>query len=183
MSEEGIRDFLIAKRKAAARFSIANKALLPSNIEVQQALVEHQRLFQANEQPVQLRVLREAAMEAMEFFDHFRPRLIGSVFSGTANAHSDVNLHLFADAPEEVVFFLIEHDIPFETSERRLRVSASQYASFPAFTFGAGDVNFELTIFPRDAHRQPPLSPIDGRPMPRADLARVRALLDGEASD
>ncbi len=95
MDEEGVKDFLTAKRKAATRMRISNKALLPNNVEIEQALVEHQRLFKADERVAQLRILRETAVEAMRFFDQFRPRLVGSVLSGTATRHSDVNLHLF----------------------------------------------------------------------------------------
>ncbi len=182
MADEGVKDFLTAKRKAAARLGVNNKALLPSNAEIQQALVEYQRLFQSARQPLQLRVLREAAVEAMRFFVRFRPKLVGSVLAGTANAHSDVNLHLFADTPEDLVLFLIEHDIPFETSERRLRMSNGEFLSFPTFGFGAGQVNVDLTVLPRDAERHAPLSPIDGKPMQRVDVAAVCSLLEQESS-
>ena len=39
MDEEGVKDFLAAKRKAATRMRISNKALLPNNVEIEQALV------------------------------------------------------------------------------------------------------------------------------------------------
>lgn len=177
MAEEGVRDFLVAKRKAANRLGVSNRALLPRNLEIQEALLEYQRLFKSNEQQDRLRVLREAAVEAMRFFTRFRPRLVGSVLAGTAGQHSDVNLHLFADTPEEVVLFLMDHAIPFETSERRLRLGNGEHAWYPVFAFGAGDVSVDLTVFDRDAERQPPKSPVDGRPMRRAALAEVEALL------
>ena len=45
MSEHGIRDFLTAKRKAAERFGVTDSAVLPKNIEIEDALAEYQRLF------------------------------------------------------------------------------------------------------------------------------------------
>ena len=99
---EGIRDYLVAKRKAAERLGAPDTQNLPRNIEVEQELAAYQRLFQEQNQPSRLRELREAALNAMRFFERFEPRLTGSVLSGTAGAHSDVNLHLFADAPEDV---------------------------------------------------------------------------------
>lgn len=178
IAEEGIRDFLLAKRKAAARLNVSNKALLPSNIEIEQALLEYQRLFKSQEQPRQLQALRQAALQAMHFFERFNPRLVGSVLSGTAGPYADVALHLFADTPEEVVLFMLEHAIPFEDSERRLRLANGEYAYFPTFAFKAGDINVDLTVFDHKAQREAPRSPVDGRPMRRAGPAEVKALLE-----
>jgi hypothetical protein len=179
MVNEGAKDFLTAKRKAAARLGVSNRALLPGNAEIEQAVLEYQRLFKSAEQPVQLRRLRQAAVEAMQFLARFRPRLVGSVLAGTAGPHAEVNLHLFADTPEEVALFLLEHTIPFEISERRLRLGNGEYACFPVFGFGAGGVNIDLTVFGYEAEREAPRSPVDGRPMRRAGLTDVQALLEG----
>jgi len=46
MAEHGIRDFLIAKRKAAERMGVTDvAAVLPRNVEIEDALAEYQRLF------------------------------------------------------------------------------------------------------------------------------------------
>jgi hypothetical protein len=135
-------------------------------------------LFKAAERVAQLRILRETAVEAMRFFDQFRPRLVGSVLSGTATRHSDVNLHLFATPAEEVIFFLMEHKIPYESSERRLRIARNEYAYFPVLGFSADAVSVEVTIFELSMEREAPRSPVDGRPMRRADRATVLALLN-----
>jgi hypothetical protein len=179
MANEGVQDFLTAKRKAATRLGVSNRALLPGNAEIEQAVLEYQRLFKSAEQPVQLRRLRQVAVEAMQFLARFRPRLVGSVLAGTAGPHAAVNLHLFADTPEEVALFLLEHTIPFETSERRLRLGNGEYACFPVFSFGAGGVNIDLLVFGHEAEREAPRSPVDGRPMRRAGLIDVQALLEG----
>ena len=74
MTEEGIQDFGTAKRKAALRLGIPDKAVLPDNTAVEQALIDRQRLFHADHQPLRLRGLRETALEAMHFLACFRPR-------------------------------------------------------------------------------------------------------------
>ncbi len=178
MADEGVKDFLAAKRKAATRIGVSNKALFPSNLEIEQALLEYQRLFQSARQPHGLRTLRQAALEAMGFFEGFRPRLVGPVLTGAAGPYEDVALHLFADTVEDVVLFLLEHDIPFETTERRLRFGNGAYVPIPGFSFGAGEVNVELTVFAGDAGREAPRSPVDGKPMRRAGVGEVRALLE-----
>lgn len=105
MADEGVKDFLTAKRKAATRLRIANKALLPGNAEIEQALLEYQRLFKSTTQPFQLRALRETAANAMQFLTRFQARLVGPVLTGTAYSHANINLHVFADTSEDVLLF------------------------------------------------------------------------------
>ncbi len=178
MAEGGMRDYRQAKHKALESLGISrNTPNMPRNIEVEQALAEYQRLFQGDSQPQALSRLREAAAEAMAVFADFRPRLVGPVLSGLADTASVVNLHLFAETPEQVVLFLLERDIPHESDLRRLRVNERDSAEFPMFRFMARDVPVELTVFPLTGLRQAPLSPVDGRPMQRAGLNEVQELL------
>jgi len=179
MAQEGVRDFGLAKRKAAQRLNLPLNGRMPKNTEIDAALREYQRLFMAEDQPRRLQQLRESALQAMEFFARFDPRLTGSVLRGTAGAHSGVTLHLFADTPEDVVLFLMEQQIPFTDSERRFRVNGTAHDSFPSYQFTAGDVDIELVVFPTNSSRQAPWSPLDGKPMQRADLNTVRCLLLG----
>ena len=91
LAEEGVADFRTAKRKAALRLAVTDKGLLPDNREIEQALLDYQRLFQADSQSRRLRELREAALEAMRFLARFRPKLVGPVLSGTAGANTPFN--------------------------------------------------------------------------------------------
>ncbi len=177
LADSGLSDFHAAKRKAAVRLGAPDTRNLPRNTEIEQALVEYQRLFQGETQPSRLRQLRESAREAMRFFADFQPRLVGPVLSGSANGHSEVQLHLFAGAAEDVVFFLMDQNIPFKESEKRLRYSRDDSATFPVYRFVAGEVAIELTVLPLDGLRQAPRSPVDGRPMQRATLSVVEGLL------
>lgn len=177
MSEAGMRNYLAAKRKAALRLGITDEAQLPRNTEIEEALREHQRIFLAESQGSHLRALRESAFEALQFFERFRPRLVGAVLEGTADQHSAVCLHLFADTPEEVAIFLSDNGIPFEESERRFRIKRERWECRPVFRFRADEVPVDLTVFPPTALRQAPLSQVDGRPMQRANLPAVESLL------
>ena len=177
ISESGIRDFAMAKRKAAERLGAFDEGSLPKNIEIEEALREHQRLFQADEHPQLVRALREAARDAMRFFAQFDPRLVGAVLEGTADRYSAVCLHLFADTPEEVLLALDEQGIDYTESARRLRMSRDTQAEFPVLQVTRDGTAFDLTIFPRDAIRQAPLDRVDEKPMRRASLAALDELL------
>jgi len=181
ISESGIRDFALAKRKAAERLGAFDEGSLPKNIEIEEALREHQRLFQAEEHPRLVRALREAAREAMQFFAKFEPRLVGPVLEGSADRHSAVCLHLFADTPEEVMFVLDEQGIDYSESARRLRTTRNHSIEFPVLQLVRESTAFDLTIFPRDAIRQAPLDRIDEKPMRRASLAALDELLASES--
>jgi hypothetical protein len=181
MSEEGIQDFYAAKRKAAQHLGAPDTRNMPRNQEVEAALQEYQRLFRGEQQTGHLRVLREAAVQAMRFLAGFKPRLVGSVLSGTAGRHADINLHLFADTPEEVSLFLMDNSIPFHPAQKRLRISREAWQEFPAYEFMAGEQAVELVVFPSEGRREAPRSPVDGRPMRRARVEEVEALLADSA--
>src|SRR5215472_14772431 len=96
MAEHGIRDFLVAKRKAAERFGVTDgAAVLPKNTEIEAALAEYQRLFGGESHVATLHAQRRAALRAMRYLREFEPRLVGPVLSGTATEHSEIQLHLF----------------------------------------------------------------------------------------
>ena len=180
MSEDGIRDYHVAKRKAAQRIGIDNDRDLPSNREIEAALREYQRLFQSVSQPKMLRTLRAVAVEAMRFFARFDPRLVGAVLEGTADEFSAVCLHLFDDDPTEVLRFLDDQGIPYDEEERTLRLAHDETATFPALRFDADATAIDLTIMPRMLLRQPPVSRTSNGPMQRASINALLALIAQE---
>lgn len=183
MSEHGIRDFHHAKLKAAERLGIVDTQALPRNLEIEDALREHQRLFLADSQPRLLRQRREAAAEAMRFLAPYEPRLVGAVLEGTADAHSAVCLHLFSDDPDAVAIYLHEQGIPIEIQVRRLRSKRDEQPEYPVLLFSADGLPFDLTVLPRDALRQAPLDRVDEKPMQRASLAQLEILLSEQQDD
>lgn len=177
---DGINDYLVAKRKAAERMGVTNRQQLPSNQEIEQALTDYQRLFQAESQPQLLRQLREIALQAMQMLDSFRPRLVGPVAEGTAVQQSEIQLHIYADTMEEIAMQLIDRDIPYESCERRVRLNAATVNVYPAYRFLAEGYPVVVIIFPLRDRSQTPLSPTGGRAMLRLGPAQLRELLAAE---
>src|SRR5450432_225977 len=178
MSEHGIGDFLQAKRKAADRLGVQDVAALPKNIEIEAALRERQRLFGRESHDHTLKQQRQIALKAMQLLEEFQPRLVGSVLTGTATNYSDINLHLFADRSESVAIRLLDIGIPHEFYERRVKMDAERSINYPALRFDANGRTVDATVFPIDGIRQSPYSPVDGRPMKRADAREVSELVD-----
>ncbi len=177
MLEGGIRDFHQAKLKAAARLGEHDDGALPRNSEIEEALREYQRLFQADSQPQLVQTRREAAARAMSYLDRFEPRLVGAVLEGTADAHSAVCLHLFEDDADAVARFLDDSGIPYEQRTRQLRLDRERSAEFPVYLFSADNLPFDITVLPRDGLRQAPLDRVGDRPMRRASYAALQELL------
>ena len=177
IAEQGMRDYHAAKLKAASHFGPPDSLPLPRNSEIEEALREHQRLFQSSSQPERLARLRSAALEAMRFFARFEPRLVGPVLEGTADRYSAVCLHLFTDNPADLVSCLSDNGVPFEQQDRRLRVDTEHIENYPALLFLAGDVPIDVTVFPSVGLRQAPLDRITERPMRRATLDTVLEML------
>ncbi|HEX9811009.1 MAG TPA: hypothetical protein VGA88_02835 [Burkholderiales bacterium] len=177
MSDEGVRDFHLAKRKAAARLSISQLRDLPTNKEVENALADRLQLFHGQSLSLNARRLRKIAKEAMSFLASFNPRLVGPVLSGKVTPTSEVELHVSADSVEEVALFLREHAIPFELSERRVKFGGERYKNIATYSFVADGVTVELCVFDPRSARETPLSPIDGLPIRRGNIRELEILL------
>lgn len=177
MTESGLRDYGHAKLKAAERLGIVDDSSLPANREIEEALRDHQRLFHGDEQARTLRRLREVAREALRFFRHHEPRLVGAVLEGSADEHSAVCLHLYSDRPDDVTASLRENGIPYQERTRRLRLDRTTTGDFPVMLFSADGTSIDITVLPYDRLRQAPLDRISEKPARRATLAALESLM------
>lgn len=179
--ESGGQDFLVAKRKAALHLGAEDTRNMPSNSEIEQALMEYQRLFRGSSQPQILEALRREAIKAMEFFEDYRPKLVGPVLHGTADKNTPITLHITAPTVEEVGLYLLHFQVPYKMHEKRLKLPNDTQETFTSYRFMAGQHQMDVIVFPA-GRPVSPLSPVDGKPMRRASIDEVRALLD-EAGD
>jgi len=173
---DGVADFAAAKWKAARQAGLADSNLLPDNEEIEEALREYQALYQSEDQPAHLRRLREIALKAMRELESFRPALVGSVLSGTAGQHSDINLQLFADDTKALTMYLVNRRRRFEESTRRVR-RGDQLVEVPHIRIEVEGVTVTLTVLDRDDERSAARSRFDDEPLARARIAEVEALL------
>jgi len=173
----GIRDYRLAKQKAAERLGMNSKGSLPGNAEIEAAVAAHLKIFSGETHEDLLRLMRTAALSAMELLTAFSPRLVGPVLAGTADENSAVNLHVFTDSPEMVAMEIGDMGIQFRPFERRLKTRRGQIELYAGFEFSHCNETIQATVFPVDGIRQAPMSPIDGKPMKRVDTNAVQELL------
>lgn len=174
MAEGGITDHGFAKRKAARQLGAADTQHLPSNQEVDEALHSYRALYQHDSHPSILSQLRKEALSAMRLLEAFHPYLTGSVLSGTAGAHSDINLMLFSDDAKAVLLFLLKHNIEFQDGEWRVQISGHS-ETVPSYTLtGASGAQTHIIVLPENARYSG-----SRHPETHADIAAVEALLAG----
>ncbi len=177
IAEDGLLTYHAAKRKAADQLGCHTKKYLPTNIEIEQSVINYRNLFQNTFQPQDLLKLRQTAIDVMHLCEQFQPRLVGAVLAGTAGNNSEVVIHLFSGNPEAVSIHLLENNIPHKTSEKKIRIDDKNTVPFPSYSFFAGTTPVVLIVFPEKNSRQAPVCPIEGKPMKRASIKKVQSLL------
>jgi predicted nucleotidyltransferase len=146
IAEDGLQDYASAKRKAARQIGAPDTRNLPDNDEVERALREYLALYQRDEQSARLRQLRQQALEAMRLLAPFNPYLTGSVLTGTAARHSDINLQLFTDSAKEVELFLLARQVPYKSGEKHFHFGGEE-RPIPVFTLLDGPAEINVTVF------------------------------------
>lgn len=186
MYEEGVREYRDAKRKAARQFG-AEKALtlgshLPSNAEIHSEVERLIAVHEGEALPERLLHLRLLALRCMEMLTPFKPYLVGSVLSGAVTEGSDIDIHLFADAAEEVEEFLRQREIPFQSETVSVR-HGGEFRDYPHIYLEIEGVEIECSVYPPEDIHRIPKSSITGRPMERANGKRLQCIIAAMAGE
>ena len=180
-AEDSSLDRSAALRKAAQRQSqVLDPRFSAVDLERLESELRQYQLVFRQDQAVSLRHLRQEALRAMAFLAEFSPRLVGSVLSGTADRESVVTLHLFADPPEAVLYFLLAKNIPFRESERGYHYRGGRSVRATVLSVVAFEVPFDLVLFDAEAIRQAPLAAGGKSLMARASAAKLAEVLQTE---
>jgi hypothetical protein len=128
MAEHGLRDYAVAKRKAARQLGLPEGYGMPSNEEIDAAMAERQALFQPEEQAGMLADLRGQAREVMHVFARFEPALTGAAVSGVVSEHSLIELEISEDASKDFEQFLVNREIAYKVQDRAGRMAYLIYS-------------------------------------------------------
>lgn len=178
MAEHGVRDFALAKRKAAERLGLSVRGALPSNAQIQERLVARQRLFEPEVHEARIAKMRRLAADVMNALEQFRPRLVGAVLDGTATINTAIEIHAFSDSPELIAAVLEADGGRVYDTQRRYRFGPEDNQEIPGFEFVLDDEEIKVMVFSERGAHHAPQSPVDGRPMRRASRAAVIGLIE-----
>lgn len=177
MAEEGRQDYYGAKQKAAMHLGLALKHL-PTNREIEAALGEHQRLFEAHAQAGRLQRLRCTALEIMNRLGDLDIRATGAVLGEVATAHARVELHVFVEPPEKLLFRLDDLGVDYEENTRRYNWRNGRSRDLPMFAFDLDGQRVEATVFAHKDLREAPMDTVDGQPVRRVGKSALEKMME-----
>ena len=183
MYERTESEYFTAKRKAAKR--LCRHSLkpedLPSNAEIREQIQLFARLHEGERRTENLRAMRLEALRMMRLLRAFRPRLIGSVMTGHVRKGSDIDLHVFCDAPALITDLLDQEGCQYDL-ERKQVVKHGEARVF-THVHVHDRFNFELTVYPEDKAHYVFRSSITGKPIERASIRELEEFLVREYPD
>jgi hypothetical protein len=107
-----------AKHRAVKLMRLGRTPELPDNDAVEAEVRLYLEELDDPAHAQALHALRASALQLMVWLARFRPYITGSVWRGTATAHSDIHLHLFTDDTKEVEMELANRGVDFGVSMR-----------------------------------------------------------------
>jgi hypothetical protein len=176
MAEDGVEDFALAKRKAARQLGAGDTQVLPGNDEIEAELKSYLSLYQGEEQRDRLHHLRRVALSAMQELSQFRPFLTGAVLKGTAGRYAGIDLQLFTDDGKAVEMFLLNRNIPYESSAQR-HYAGDQVRAILVLQLIREDIEINLSVFSTNDERSALKTSAAGRPMERAGIDALAAMV------
>jgi hypothetical protein len=174
-------EYFTAKRKAAKQLGLDHRFRpgdLPSNAEIRDQIQAMARMHEGSKRLEHLRDMRIEALRLMRKLVRFRPRLIGSVWTGHVRSGSDIDVHVFSDSLALVSDALDAAGLAHEVERKRI----IKYGEERVFTHIhiADRYNYELTLYPEDKLSYTFKSSITGKPIEKASIAELEAALEAE---
>jgi hypothetical protein len=111
----------------------------------------------------------------------FRPRLIGSVWTGHVRKGSDIDIHVFSNSLAAVTGVLDEHGMHYDVQHKRIVKFAEERVFTHIHVYDR--FNYELTLYAEDKLHYVFKSSITGQAIERASIAELEAKLRAEQPD
>lgn len=167
-------EYLQAKERAISMLGLSSRNHLPSNRKIKDMIVQL-TACQLGEEEVKRRVreMREIGFEIMQVIEDADPFLIGSTLTGQIRSSSDIDLHAYSDDHTCLKNQLIDwgyEDVDEEVVDNRK-------GRFVHLKWCERNYPVEVTVYPWSWRDVVLFSSVTGKPMKRADLAGVKALL------
>ena len=148
--EEGVTDYLFAKKKAAKSLGLLTNDNLPSNQEIDNALKEYQNIFQEEVDSAIINKIKEEALNTMVLFEDFNPHLTGQLLEGLIPKFPKIQINLFTDNLKEVEYILLNKNISFDVKDKNYQEKLTKKKStkiVPAFIMEGLWFPIELKVY------------------------------------
>ena len=154
---------------------------LPSNAEIRDEIQNLARMLEGDSRSDNLLEMRVEALRVMRILKSFRPKLIGSVFTGHIRKGSDIDLHLFSDTIESVTAELDYHGFVYDTEYKRVVKNGER--NVYKHVHVSDRFPIELTVYPTNKVSYVFKSSITGKAIEKASISQLEQFLEQEYPD
>ena len=171
-------EYLHAKERAILMLGLPYNTPFPTNKQIKDYIRKLTREQMGEEAMAeQVAQMRQVAEEIMSVLEDFDPFLIGSTLSGQIRDSSDVDLHVYCDHYLEVKERLISFGYE-GVEEEIVENQKGRFVHLRWMEGGGGREHpVEITVHDWSQRGEVFYSSVTGKPMKRADLAKVRRIL------
>jgi hypothetical protein len=120
--EEGIKDYLFAKKKAARSLGLNENISLPTNSQIDKAIDDFNKIFNPNIDIEFLQQFKTQALEVMNMFKNFKPHLMNQLSLGIIPKFPEIKINLFADNLKDVEYVLLNSELSYDFKEVKMNI-------------------------------------------------------------
>ena len=147
--EEGIKDYLFAKKKAAKSLGLNEKASLPTNSQIDKAIDDFNKIFNPNIDIEFLQQFKTQALEIMIIFKNFKPHLMNQLSEGILPKFPEIKINLFADNLKDVEYVLLNSELSYDFKEVKMnnKVGKNLIKSIPTIYLDNLSIPAEIKVY------------------------------------
>jgi len=147
--EDGIKDYLYAKKKAAKSLGINENANLPTNSQIDKAIDEFNKIFNPNIDIEFLQQFKTQALELMSIFKNFKPHLMDQLSQGIIPKFPEIKINLFADNLKDVEYVLLNSELSYDFKEVKMNAKGGKHSvkSIPTIYLENLSIPAEIKVY------------------------------------
>ena len=147
--ENGIKDYLYAKKKAAKSLGINENANLPTNSQIDKAIDEFNKIFNPNIDIEFLQQFKTQALEVMSIFKNFKPHLMDQLSQGIIPKFPEIKINLFADNLKDVEYVLLNSELSYDFKEVKMNAKGGKHSvkSIPTIYLENLSIPAEIKVY------------------------------------
>ncbi|MDC0475253.1 hypothetical protein OAN20_00080 [Methylophilaceae bacterium] len=147
--EEGIKDYLFAKKKAAKSLGLNENVSLPTNSQIDKAIDDFNKIFNPNIDIAFLQQFKTQALEVMNIFINFKPHLMNQLSQGIIPKFPEIKINLFADNLKDVEYVLLNSEMSYDFKEVKMNTKEgkSSIKSIPTIYLDNLSIPAEIKVY------------------------------------
>ena len=147
--EDGIKDYLYAKKKAAKSLGINENANLPTNSQIDKAIDEFNKIFNPNIDIEFLQQFKTQALVLMSIFKDFKQHLMNQLSQGIIPKFPEIKINLFADNLKDVEYVLLNSELSYDFKEVKMNAKGGKHSvkSIPTIYLENLSIPAEIKVY------------------------------------